>query len=224
MPSPSESLSAGRSVITASVEPMRSAAAPAAAAARTTCRERSTEPSLDSMGAGAYKELILRFSKLRGRARARARPPPRLPRTGAPSFADDFSEGHASVDLRDADLDLVPDLRPRDEDHEVRNPRESVAFPSDIFDLGLVHLPLLHRDVRRSEARPRIRHPQPHAVTPLPPPRFASAVRYIMIYGATPSNAARLTIGAVRSGPFRHRRAERIGGSGSGRRCRQSGR
>src|SRR5881296_2035595 len=65
MPSPSESLSAGRSVITASVEPMRSAAAPAAAAARTTCRERSTEPSLDSMGAGAYKELILRFSKLR---------------------------------------------------------------------------------------------------------------------------------------------------------------
>src|SRR5437867_10420801 len=182
MPSPSESLSAGRSVITASVEPMRSAAAPAAAAARTTCRERSTEPSLDSMGAGAYKELILRFSKLRIALRELSLGrPPRLPRTGATSFADDFSERHASVDLRDADLDLVPDLRPGDEDHEVRDPRQSVAFPSDIFDLGLVHLPLLHRNVRRSKARPRIRHPRPHAVTPLPPPLFASAVRYIMI-------------------------------------------
>src|SRR5207244_12960060 len=117
-PSPSESLSAGRSVSTARVEPMRSAAAPAAAAARTTCRERSTEPSLDSMGAGAYKELILRFSKVRARARARSRPPPRLPRTGAPSFAAALSDGHASVALRDADLELVPDLRPRDEDDD----------------------------------------------------------------------------------------------------------
>src|SRR5437879_11277875 len=139
MPSPSESLSAGRSVSTASVEPMRSAAAPAAAAARTTCRERSTEPSLDSMGAGAYKELILRFSKLRGRARARARPPP-IPRTGAPSFADDFSERHASVDLRDADLDLGPHLRPRAEHHELLDPRESAAFPPDVSNLAFVHL------------------------------------------------------------------------------------
>src|SRR6266567_5734562 len=61
-----------------------------------------------------------------------------LPCTSAASFADDFAERHASVDLRDADLDRVPDLRPRDEDHEVRNPRESVAFPSDILDLGFV--------------------------------------------------------------------------------------
>src|SRR3989441_11403006 len=163
MPSPSESFSAGRSVSTASVEPIRRAAAPAAAAARTTCRERSTVPSLDSMGAGAYKELILRFSKLRGPHPGSRSAAPRLPRAGAPSFADDFSERHASVDLRDADLDLVPDLRPGDEDHEARNPRESFAFPSDIFDLGLVHLPLLHRDVRRSKARPRIRHPRLHA-------------------------------------------------------------
>src|SRR5947208_8212844 len=68
-----------------------------------------------------------------------------LPPTGAASLADDFAERHAPVDLRDLDLDLVPDLRPRDEDHEVRDPRESVAFPTDIFDLGLVHLPFLHR-------------------------------------------------------------------------------
>src|SRR5437879_634710 len=89
-----------------------------------------------------------------------------LPRTGATSFADDFAERHAPVDLRDLDLDLVPDLRPRDEDHEVRDPRESIAFSSDILDLGLVDLPFLHRHVRRSVARPRIRHPSLHAAAP----------------------------------------------------------
>src|SRR5437867_1987740 len=86
-----------------------------------------------------------------------------LPPTGAASLADDLAERHASVDLRDPDLDLVSDLRPWDEDHEVLNPRESVPLPSDIFDLGFVHLPLLHRDIRRSEATPRIRHPRLHA-------------------------------------------------------------
>src|SRR3989441_3793119 len=116
------------------------------------------------MGAGTYKELILRFSKLAPLSRYRLPARPRLPpRIGATSLADDFSERHAPVDLRDLDLDLVPDLRPRDEDHEVRDPRESVAFPTDIFDLGFVHLPFLQRDVRRSKARPRIRHPRLHA-------------------------------------------------------------
>src|SRR6266581_6538782 len=97
----------------------------------------------ESMGCGAYKELILRFSKLEDAGSGFRSGSLWLPRIGAASLANDFSERHAPVDLRDLDLDLVPDLRPRDEDHEVRDPRESVAFPTDIFDLGFVHLPFL---------------------------------------------------------------------------------
>src|SRR5213593_414519 len=138
--------------------PRRPRGQPAVSAAQNRPRE--------SMGCGAYKELILRFSKLEDGGSGFRSGPPWLPRIGAASLADDFSERHAPVDLRDLDLDLVPDLRPRDEDHEVRDPRESIAFPSDILDLGLVDLPFLHRNVGRSEARPRIRHPSLHAAAP----------------------------------------------------------
>src|SRR6266568_3020832 len=102
--------------------------------------------------------------KLPGRPyRARAAPPLSSPRPDATSFADDFSERHPAMDLRDADLDLIPDLRPGDEDHEVLDSRQSIAFSTDVLDLRLVDLPLLHRKVRRSEARARIRHLILHA-------------------------------------------------------------
>src|SRR5438552_3680699 len=165
MPSPSASASAGRKVSTARVDPINKAAAPAAAAARTTWRERSTEPSKLDWARRLYGAYFTVFEAMRQPLRLPLGLSS-LPPTGAASLADDFAERHAPVDLRDLDLDLVPDLRPRDEDHEVRDPRESVAFPTDIFDLGLVHLPFLHRDVRRSEARPRIRHPRLHAAAP----------------------------------------------------------
>src|SRR5438552_4487423 len=102
-----------------------------------------------------------------------------LPPTGAASLADDFAERHAPVDLRDADLDLVPDLRPRDEDHEVLDPRESVALPTDVLDLGLIDLPFLHGQVRRSEASARIRHPILHCGEPTSPSASHRVVPYI---------------------------------------------
>src|SRR2546426_10744038 len=100
--------------------PRRPRGQPAVSAAQNRPRE--------SMGCGAYKELILRFSKLDdGRSGFRSGSP-WLPRIGAASLANDFSERHAPGDPRDLDLDLVPDLRPRDEDHEARDPSEAVAY------------------------------------------------------------------------------------------------
>src|SRR5467141_3363334 len=92
--------------------------------------------------------------------------PSRLPPAPCRSFLEDFSEGHAAVDLRDPDLHLIPDLCPGDEHDEVLDPRESIPLAPDILDLGLVDLPFLDRHVRRSEARPRIRHSPLHAATP----------------------------------------------------------
>src|SRR6266567_6577248 len=169
-PSPSESVSARTTMAVANT----SANTDVAANARTSLREAATDRPPESMGGGGYKELIIRFSKLPGCPyRARAAPPLSSPRPDATSFADDFSERHPAMDLRDADLDLIPNLRPRDEDHEVLDSRQSIAFPTDVLDLRLIDLPLLHRKVRRSEARARIRHPILHAAR-LPRRAFAS--------------------------------------------------
>src|SRR6266571_7216524 len=178
-PSPSESVSVGSSrasdaARTTIAVANTSANADVAANARTSLREAATDRPPESMGGGRYKELIIRFSKLPGRPyRARAAPPLSSPRPDATSFADDFSERHPAMDLRDANLDLIPDLRPRDEDHEVLDSRQSIAFPTDVLDLRLIDLPLLHRKVRRSEARARIRHLILHAAR-LPRRAFAT--------------------------------------------------
>src|SRR5438046_8731022 len=97
------------------------------------------------------------------------------------SFLEDYSEGHPAVELRDPDLHLIPDFRPWDEHDEVLAPRESIALAPNILDLGFVDLPFLDRHVRRSEARPRIRHSPLHAATPRRRPVSHRGVRYITI-------------------------------------------
>src|SRR5439155_23629980 len=79
---------------------------------------------------------------------------------------------------------LIPDLRPWDEHDEVLDPRESIALAPNILDLGFVDLPFLDRHVRRSEARPRIRHSPLHAATPRRRPVSHRGVRYITIQGS----------------------------------------
>src|SRR6266571_1669458 len=175
-PSPSESVSAA-----ATAEARINVKAALAANARNSlCRGATRIPEVDG-ARGIYGAYSTVFEASRGSTGRLSLAPDRSPPPWRNSFADDFTERHPSVDLRDADLDLVPDLRPRDEDHEVLDPRESVALPTDVLDLGLIDLPFLHGQVRRSEASARIRHPILHCGEPTSPSASHRVVPYITV-------------------------------------------
>src|SRR6058998_2303489 len=73
-------------------------------------------------------------------------------------LVDDLAEGHASEDLRHAELHLVPDLRAGDEHDKVRDPAQPISLAPHVLDLGLVHFPFLNGSGGRPEARTELRH------------------------------------------------------------------